>query len=117
MPTLRAGKTVIFVHRKITGQDAYGNDVYDYERTEVPGCAVSPGRSTETEMGTLQIESDVTVHVPSDTVVDLPLDQMIIDGVMYNVVGTPNAWTSPFTGTVSMLEVQGRYVSTGGAAT
>jgi hypothetical protein len=117
MPNLRAGQTVTFVNKVVTGIDDYGNDVYDSATVDVPGCAVSPGVSTQSWQGTEQISADVTVHAPPDTNVDLPRDQMIIDGVVYNVVGNPRGWKSPFTGTGSMLEILGREVTTGGAAT
>jgi hypothetical protein len=117
MPVLRAGQNVTFGHRKVTGADEYGNDVYNDVEKVVPGCAVSPGNSSENWDGTVQIESDVTVHAPFGTEIDLPLDYMLIDDYKYNVVGKPSNWTSPFTGTISMLEIRGRLVTTGGAAT
>lgn len=116
MPNLRAGQKVLFIHRKVTSQDQYGNDVYTSTTQEVDGCAVSPGSSTETWQGTMQIVSDIIVHAPPDTVVDEPWDEMVIAGVTYNIVGDPRSWTSPFTGTASMLEIQGKLVTTGGAA-
>jgi hypothetical protein len=117
MPTLRNGQTVTFVNRTVTGQDAYNNDVYTANSTDVPGCAVSPGTSTENWAGTMEIESDIVVYAPPGTVVDLPWDEMIFNGVTYNIVGTPGSWQSPFTGTQSMLEIKGKLVTTGGPAT
>jgi hypothetical protein len=117
MPYLRQGQTVTFGNRIVTGTDDYGNDVYGTVEVQVPGCAISPGNSTENWQGTEQIVSDVVVHAPIATVVDLPLDYMKIAGVEYNLVGNPRNWVSPFTGTGSLMEIQGRQVTTGGAAT
>lgn len=117
MPSLRTGKTVTLVHRQVTGRDSYGNDIYGTTEKTVEGCAVSPGNSSEDWQGTEQITADITVHMPPGTVVDMPLDQVIVDGTEYNVVGDPRSWSSPFTGTQSFLEVQGRLITTGGAAT
>lgn len=117
MPSLRQGQTVTFGNRTVTGVDEYNNDVYGEVEVQVTGCAISPGNSSENWQGTEQITSDVTVHAPLATVVDLPLDYMVIAGVQYNIVGNPRNWVSPFTGTLSLIEIQGREVTTGGAAT
>jgi len=117
MPVLRAGTVVTFINKVVTGVDEYGNDVYGSVNVQVPGCAVSPGNSSEDIQGTSQVISDIIVHAPAGTLVLLPFDQMIVNGVTYNVVGDPRSWVSPFTGTASMEEIQGRLVTTGGAAT
>jgi hypothetical protein len=109
--------TVTFVNKTISGVDAYGNDVYSAENVDVPGCAVNYGNNTEDWQGTAQITEDVVVYAPIGTIVDTPWDQMIIGGTTYNVVGTPRSWSSPFSGTQGMDQVQGRLVTTGGAAT
>lgn len=111
------GKTVRFLHRQLTGVDAYGNDVYGSLPNDVQGCAVAPGNSTQDWQGTEQIQTDVTVYAPAKTMVNLPVDQMIIDGQAFNVVGDPSSWASPFTGSGSFLEVRGKFVSTGGGVT
>lgn len=116
-PSDQHGQTVTFVHRQLTGEDQYGNDVYGKTNVDVPGCVVAPGNTSENFQGTLQITSDVTVYTPAGTTVDLPVDQMIINGVTYNVVGNPNNWSSPWTGTGSFQQVEGKLVTTGGAAT
>jgi hypothetical protein len=117
MVALRAGVTVKFVHRTLTGTDDKGNDVYSAESIDVPGCAVVPGTSTETWQGTEQIEADLTVYAPFSTLVNRPWDEMVYNGDTYNVVGVPRNWASPFTGTQSMLAVVGKLITTGGAAT
>lgn len=116
-PALLHGQTVTFVHRVVTGTDDYGNDVYTATSVDVPGCAVSPGSSSEDWQGTLQVMSDVLVHAPAATLVDLPFDEMIIGGQTFNIVGDPRSWVSPFTGSGGFLEVQGKLITTGGAAT
>lgn len=116
-PAVLHGQTVTFVHRQVTGRDNYGNDVYGNTSVDVSGCIVAPGSTSEDFQGTLQIDSDVTVYTPQGVTVDLPVDQMTISGVTYNVVGSPNNWTSPWTSTGSFQQIQGRLVTTGGAAT
>lgn len=113
---LQRGATVTFGHRVVTGIDDYGNDVYDDVEQDVPGCAISPGNSNEDWQGTEQISSDVTVHAPAATLVELPFDYMKIASQKYNIVGTPNGWVSPFTGTGSFLEIHGKLITTGGSA-
>lgn len=113
---LQRGATVTFGHRIVTGVDAYGNDMYGITEVDVSGCAISPGNSSEDWQGTEQIEARVTVHAPAATLVNLPFDYMVIEGRKYNIVGTPNGWVSPFTGTGSYLEIQGKQITTGGAA-
>jgi hypothetical protein len=120
MPTINFmhGQTVQFVQRQVAGVDGYGNDVYGNQTQSIDGCVISPGNSNEDFQGTLQISSDVTVHCPVGTVINVPVDRMILpDGSVYNVIGSPKNWASPFTGTGSVVEVQGRLVTTGGAAT
>jgi hypothetical protein len=116
-PSLPHGKVVTFVQRTVTSTDSYGNDVYGETTVDVPGCAINPGSSSESFQGTLQITSDVVAYVPSATVVDMPMDIMVIDDVRYNVIGSPRTWGSPWTGTGSFLEVAGKLVTTGGDAT
>jgi hypothetical protein len=112
------GATVVFIQRKITGRDEYGNDLYDSCEQKVNDCTISPGTTTQDWQGTEQITADVTVYCPAGTKIDLPVDKMTTpDGVTYNVVGLPKNWASPFTGTQSFVEVLGRLVTTGGAAT
>lgn len=117
MPNLFSGTTVRFVNRVVTGTDNYGNDVYSKTNVDVSGCAVNFGTTTEEWQGNVRVEADVTVYAPLGTIVDVPWDEMIINGITYNVVGLPRNWSSPFSGTVGVDEILGKYVSTGGAAT
>lgn len=113
----RTGRSVRFVHRQLTGVDSFGNDVYGSLAVDVQGCAVSPGSSSEDWQGTATITSEVTVHAPVKTMVNLPLDQMIIDGKTFNIVGEPNSWASPWTATTGYMEIHGREITSGGPAT
>lgn len=117
MPNLFSGVTVTFVNKTVSGVDAYGNDTFTSNNVQVPGCAVNYGNTDEVWQGTVKITADVTVYAPLGTVVDVPWDEMIINGITYNVVGEPRNWTSPFSGTAGVDEILGRFVSTGGAAT
>jgi hypothetical protein len=113
MPDLRQGQTVILVRRFIAGHDDYGNDVLGEIRIPVGGCAISPAFSSEEVNGTEQVVVNTAIHMPAGTVVTA-IDALIgPDGTEYEVIGTPGSWQSPFTGTLSMVEVKVREVTGG----
>ena len=114
MPDLRQGQTVIVVRRVVTGADSYGNDVLSETRTPVGGCAISPAFSSEEVNGTEQVVVNTAIHMPSGTDVT-DIDALIgPDGMEYEVIGIPDTWQSPFTGTQSMVEVKVKKVTGGG---
>lgn len=105
MPNFAAGQTVTFISRGVTGQDAYGNDVYGEVSRVVSGCGISPGNSSEDIQGTASVLSDVILHAPVSASIGL-FDAVILpDGRKYRLTGTSNVWQSPFTGTRSFLEI------------
>jgi hypothetical protein len=105
------GQTVTLVKRTLAGQDSRGNNVYSESSQVIDGCAVSYGASAEIVQGTDVVASDVTVQFPDGTVVTA-YDAMILpDGNKYEIEGTPNQDTSPFTGITSYVEVRGRVVT------
>ena len=116
MPTLRAGQTVTIVRRVLQPEpDSHGNDVYVDQLISVLGCAISPGFSSETDSGGIQVKANVTIHMPTGTVV-YPTDALRgPDGREYEVIGFPDTWQSPFTGTLSMVEVKVQEVTGGGS--
>jgi head-tail adaptor len=116
MPFLRYGQPVTVINRSPGAPDDHGNDTVTTVTTVIDGCAISPGSSQVTLEGTEQVEADVTVHMPYGTDVNAD-DYIIVNGITFTVVGIPIGWQSPFTGTQSMVEVRGKSVTGGGAAT
>lgn len=93
---LLGGVTVTLRSSYVSGQDVYGNDVRQVTVTEVGGSAFVPGGTAENIQGTIQVEADAELYMPSGTVVT-PEDQIVYQGVTYRVMGAPATWTSPFT--------------------
>jgi hypothetical protein len=111
MPFLRAGQSIKVIERTVTGQDAYGNDVYGEAIRVIRNCAISPGNSSEDIQGTASVSSDVILHVPTSTDVG-NFDRVVLpDGNTYRITGVPKYWHSPFTGSTSMIEIPLQFVS------
>jgi len=99
------------IERLVTGQDSYGNDVYGETTRVIRNCAISPGNTSEDIQGTASVLSDVILHVPVGTDVE-SFDRVILpDDNTYRITGIPKTWTSPFTGSTSMIEVPLQFVS------
>lgn len=84
------------VSRVVTGQNADGNDVYGPSSTPLLG-ALDPGGSSEVVQGRDTVTTLPRAFLPPGTVV-APTDALIVGGVTYEVLGTANGWTSPFSG-------------------
>ncbi len=111
LTTLPLGQTVTLHQRTVTGQDGRGNDVYSDSTTQVTGCAVTYGASTENVAGTDTVASDAVVYMP-DGSNPTAYDRMTLpDGNTYEIQGKPTQQMSPFTGTTSYIEVRGRLVT------
>lgn len=91
------GVPVTLHTRGVVGQDAYGNDVYGDTDTVVEGCAFDPGSSLELVQGQDMVRTQPTVYAPSGTAVTA-VDALTVNGVRYEVDGSPNDYHSPFTG-------------------
>ncbi|MGZ4588678.1 MAG: hypothetical protein ACXVX9_12855 [Mycobacteriaceae bacterium] len=91
------GITVTFHTRVASGKDAYGNTTYTETNVDVPGCGFNPGGSVELVQGQDMVRTQPEVYAPPGTVVG-PVDQASVNGVRYDVDGTANAYTNPFTG-------------------
>jgi hypothetical protein len=96
MVTWAYAQTVTLISRTVTGQDAYGNDVYIETSTTVDG-AYSPGGSTELVQGQDLLTVQPTVYLPSN-VAPQSVDAVLIDGLRFDVDGDTDVWRSPFTG-------------------
>lgn len=96
------GQTITLRHRTPNGTDSYGDDAWTVTTTTAVG-AFAPARSVETDSGTATTLQPA-VYLPPGTGVDW-LDAVIVDGVTYEVDGSPNVWTQPFTGWQPGVEV------------
>lgn len=103
----------VTVLRAGTTTDRYRNVVADWSnpaRTEVPGCAVAPGTSSEENAGRTAVIAGLTVYLPAGADVR-PADRIEIRGVVYDIDGEPGDWRNPFTDTRAGLEVALRRVT------
>lgn len=112
------GVTVTLRSSYVSGQDVYGNDVRQRTSTEVGGCAFVPGSgsaigTTEDIQGTEQVTQAAELYMPAGTVIT-PEDQVVVEGVTYEVMGAPSAWTSPFTMLRGPVQVHLRAVTGAG---
>lgn len=105
MPDLQFGTTVTIERRVLSGTDEFGNDKYTNQSVDVYPCSVQSGSSSEVVQGTEQVTTDIVVYFPAGTDAEA-IDALVIDGVKYEIVGEPNAGTSPFTGFVAPVQVR-----------
>jgi hypothetical protein len=103
-PMLPNGQMVKLRNRFVNGQDDYGNDTYGYTELVVGPCAVQQSTSRETITATDQVSTGMIVFMPFGTEVSY-LDSVILDGQEYEVTGTPDTWTSPFSGHTAPIRV------------
>lgn len=99
------GETVTLLRRTQSGRDAHGNPVWATSEISVDRCAVWPTGSTEETQGQDQTSERLTVMFPYGTEV-LSTDQARVRGQVYDVVGLPSSWSSPFTTTRAGVEVR-----------
>lgn len=101
-----AGETVTIVRPTTApGPDVYGNDVPGSPvETEVPGCAVAPAGTSEDAQGRDQVSTGLSVWLPHGTDISAT-DRVRVRGQLYEVSGTPETWQSPFTGSVSPVQI------------
>jgi hypothetical protein len=104
------GFTVTLISSQVTGRDGYGNDVRTAVRRDIPGCAVAPGSTSENLDNTVQVTEDLEVYMPAGTVVT-PEDSVEYQGITYRVMGQPESWQSPFTGTAGPVRLRLRLVT------
>lgn len=91
------GKTVTLVTRSVTGQDAFGNDVYTESSSDVAQVPVWPRGATELVQGQDTTITGLSALLPEWTNV-AAIDAVIVDGNRYEVDGEPGRFESPFTG-------------------
>lgn len=92
------GITVTLITRTPTGQDALGNDVFTDTTVDVANCFFDPGGSVELVQGQDMVTTKPTLYLPDEALTVGPFDQVVVDGVKYEVDGTPNYPVNPWTG-------------------
>ena len=105
------GRSMTLQSRVVSGQDAYGKDVYTVVSTALTGVPVWPaGTGTEAMQGQ-DVLTDVHVALlPHGTVVDATA-RVVLGGRTYEVTGKPFDWASPLTGTQPGVQVSLKAVS------
>lgn len=107
MRELPFGDEVVIVRPGPPTEDVYGNDVPG-PSTEipVPGCAVAPREAGSTELTDARdtVIEGLVLYAPHGTVVR-PTDQVRVGGDLYEVVGQPGSFRSPFTGSTGPVVV------------
>jgi hypothetical protein len=110
------GKTITIVRPGAPARDDYGNDVPGAPTNiQVPGCAVEPHNTAtagpiEVVDARDTVTSGLKLYAPTGT--DLrATDQVIVDGVLYNVYGRSGDYQSPFTGSTGPVEASLEYVT------
>ena len=91
----------ITVTRRI--QDANG-DATDGASHDIEGCAVWPAATTEAVNSADLITWEQVALLPAGSDV-LATDAVTYRGARYSVVGQPQSWRSPLTGTTSGIEI------------
>lgn len=82
----------------VTGRDALGNDTFTPTEVSISRCAFNPGRSVEDVQGRDMVTVQPKLVVPANVVVPAAIDAVIVNGVTYEVDGTPRVLVNPFTG-------------------
>jgi len=90
--------------KRPAGQDRFGNPLPPVPPWSIDGCGAAPAGSSELVHGqTVTIDQD-TLYAPIDAVIEstdlieIPAGQVISAGV-YQVLGNPQRWRNPLTGT------------------
>lgn len=106
------GETVTILRPGSSTRDSHGNDVPGADvETDVEHCAVWPtgsagqGLGREQVQGRDQVEDRMSVLFPFGTEVRAT-DRLRIRGLLYQVTGVAQSWSSPFTSTRAGVELQ-----------
>jgi hypothetical protein len=103
-PVLPFGQTVTLLHRTVSGQDQFGNDVYASTPETVTNVAIQPGSHTERTSFTDQVTTNLQVFLPSGTSIGY-LDAIVWNGDTYEISGDPAIHISPFSGHAGPIRV------------
>ena len=94
--TFPFGEPITLITRTKGAPDARGNDTWTPTTTTVTG-AYNPGTSVELVQGQDLLTVQPSVYLPPGTVVSA-IDAVQVAGLTYEVDGSPNEMTSPWTG-------------------
>lgn len=104
---------VVLKGRTVSGQDAFGNDVYSVTEETTDGI-FAPGGSVEQVQGQDVVITQPTVYLRTGTSV-AAVDAVTVGGLDYEVSGEPAAWPpNPFTGRQPEFSVEVRLRRTTG---
>lgn len=73
--------------------------------TDIDNCAIWPTTTAELVSGQDTVTWDLTLVVPEGTDI-LATDKVTFDSTVYEIVGQPQDWRSPFTGSTPGIVVQ-----------
>jgi hypothetical protein len=105
-PTPIGGQQVTIVHRAVTGQDVYGNDVYGETLEDVRGVAVGQIESVDSSApGNARVRRTRTVVFPPGTQIGAQ-DRLIIDGQRWSIEGEPTQVEQPVLGLTAGVVVR-----------
>jgi hypothetical protein len=90
------GQPIVLVRRVKAAPDVLGNDTWTTTTSTVSG-AFNPGTSVELVQGEDILTTQPTVMLPPGTLVEA-IDAVQVDGLTYEVDGSPNSPVNPFTG-------------------
>jgi Phage head-tail joining protein len=104
-PVLPYGQTITILHRTVSGQDQFGNDVYKSTPETITGVAIQPGSHTE-RVGSFtdEVTTSLQVFLPNSTSITY-LDAIVWNGDTFEITGEPAIHESPFSGHVAPIRV------------
>jgi hypothetical protein len=94
--TFPFGQPITLIRRTKGAPDSWGNDTWTTTSTVVSG-GFNPGNSVELVQGQDLLTTQPTVMLPPGTPV-AAIDAVQVDGLTYEVDGSPNSPINPFTG-------------------
>lgn len=103
------GETVTRIRRGTqTGTDAFDRPVYGPDaEVDIDGAAFDPGGSLEpVEVGRTAVVTTPKCYWRDEIPDIVSTDRLRVRGAVYQVIGKPAAWVSPYTGTTKGLVVE-----------
>jgi hypothetical protein len=101
------------VLRPTSATDRYGNASLTFPSTathSVDGCAFDPGSSSEDNDGRTAIVVTPTLYAPPGSDITAA-DRLLVRGLVFEIIGEPAAWVSPFDGQAKGLAISLRRVA------
>lgn len=97
------GETVYVLQRTQTGADRYGTPVYDWPEpgVELRGCGVAPleiggqDAAEPPDVARNAVVRQFTVYAPAGAPITAA-DRLKVRGEVYEVIGEPSDWRSPY---------------------